>query len=81
VVDICNPVSPTIKITGNPRTAVHFADNIDLDLSGVTTGTLTLPQAAAKLWETLLAVANGQCTKGEVLGTTEVAISRIGFSL
>ncbi len=72
-----NPIAPTLKITGNPRTAEHFADNIDVDVSGVLTGGYGLDGAAARISEHLLAVANGLMTRSEILGDVEISISRI----
>lgn len=72
-----NPVSPTLKITGNPRTAEHFADNIDVDVSGVLTADYGLPAAADRIRDSLISVANGMMTRSEILGDLEIAISRI----
>ncbi len=72
-----NPVAPTLKITGNPRTAEHFADNIDVDVSGVLTGSDDLVSAAAKIRTALLDVANGMMTRSEILGDVEITISRV----
>lgn len=74
---IGHPLSPTIKLTGNPTTAQRFADNIDVDVSGILTAGQTLEQAAVTLREAMLRVVAGQMTQSEVLGDTEVSISRI----
>lgn len=78
---IGNAVSPTIKVTGSPGTADYFADNIDVDVSGIVKGEFDLDAAADRLLETLRAVANGTPTTSERLGDTELTISRvdIGF--
>jgi altronate dehydratase large subunit len=73
-----NPVMPVIKATANRRTAVGMADNIDLDLSGVIDGTLTIEQAGQQIFDEVLAVASGKLTKAELLGHTEFSIYRIG---
>ena len=73
-----NPVMPVIKITANRRTAERMADNIDLDLSGVIEGTLTLEQAAARILDEIQLVANGKLTKAERLGHNEFSIYRVG---
>lgn len=76
-----NPVGhalcPTIKVTGNSHTAQVFKDNIDIDVSAILTDGLTLELAAQQVRETLVKVANGRVTKSEVLGDTEISISRI----
>lgn len=74
---IGHPLSPTIKVTGNPQTAKDFADNIDVDVSGILTSGQTLEQAAVQLREAMLSVARGRMTRSEVLGDTEISISRI----
>ncbi|HSC26796.1 MAG TPA: UxaA family hydrolase [Vicinamibacterales bacterium] len=71
-----NPVAPVIKITGNARTARKMADNIDLDVSGVMDETCTLDDAAARLFDEVLAVASGRQTVAEKLGHREFAIHR-----
>lgn len=76
-----NPVSPTIKLSGNPHTAANLADNIDVDLSAVITGGMTLDEAAAVLENELAAVCNGMMTRAEILGEVEIAISRIARCL
>jgi len=70
-----NPVAPTIKVTGNPRTANRFAPSIDLDLGAVLTGEATLDEAADWLWAELLAVLAGRRTGNETLGDVETAIT------
>jgi altronate dehydratase large subunit len=71
-----NPIAPVIKITGNARTAERMADNIDLDVSGVLTGSETLDAAADRLFDEVLAVASGTPVKAETLGHREFAIHR-----
>lgn len=72
-----NPIAPTLKITGNPRTAEHFADNLDVDVSGVLTGGYGLAEASSRIREALIHVANGMMTRSEILGDLEISISRI----
>lgn len=73
-----NPIMPVIKVTANRRTADRMADNIDLDLSGVIEGTLSIEQAGGRILEEILAVAGGKLTKAERLGHTEFSIYRVG---
>lgn len=76
-----NPVghalSPTVKVTGNPQTAELFADNLDLDVSAILTDGLDLAEAAVRLRSLMVKVANGRATKSEILGDTEISISRL----
>lgn len=76
-----NPVAPTIKVSGNPYTVVNLADNIDVDLSAVIAGEMSLDEAAKILEARLADVCNGSMTRAEVLGEVEIAISRIGRCL
>jgi altronate dehydratase large subunit len=71
-----NPIAPVIKITGNARTAMSMADNIDLDVSGVLDDRETLDAAAARLFDEVLAVSGGKETATERLGFREFAIHR-----
>jgi len=73
-----NPIMPVIKATANSRTAERMADNIDLDLSGVIEGSLTIEKAGQRILDEILAVAGGKLTKAERLGHTEFSIYRIG---
>jgi altronate dehydratase large subunit len=74
---IGHPLVPTIKVTGNPNTAITFADNIDVDLGGIITGSSDMDAATRTLTQALLSVANGAETKSEALGDTEISISRV----
>jgi altronate dehydratase large subunit len=76
-----HPISPTIKVTGNPRTAAHMAENIDLDLSAVLEGGMTYEEAADLLEAELVAVLSGKPTSSELLGETEITVSRTGLNL
>src|SRR5215471_13033458 len=71
-----NPIAPVIKITGNARTARTMADNVDLDVSGVMTVSEPIDDAAARLFEDVLAVCSGEPTAAEGLGHREFAIHR-----
>jgi len=73
-----NPIMPVIKVTANRRTAERMADNIDLDVSGVIDGTLSLSEAGQRILDETLAVAGGKLTKAERLGHAEFSIHRIG---
>jgi altronate dehydratase large subunit len=78
---IGNPVSPTVKICGNPRTCDTLSAHIDLDLSQVLEEGLAMEEAGAWVEDAMVEVMSGKLTCCEVLGETEVAISRIGESV
>jgi altronate dehydratase large subunit len=69
-------VSPTLKITGNPRTAQRLADNVDVDVSGMLEGE-TLDAAGSRLLSRMLRTASGRLSRSELFGDEEIAISRI----
>jgi altronate dehydratase large subunit len=75
------PVSPTVKICGNPLTCETFAAHIDTDLSDVIVDGRSLAEAGEAVLTTTCAVINGEITRCEELGEVEVAISRIGESV
>jgi altronate dehydratase large subunit len=68
-------VSPTIKITGNPRTAKRLADNVDVDVSPMLEGE-SLEWGGQKVLDMLIATASGRLTRSETLGDVDIAISR-----
>ena len=71
-----NPIAPVLKITGNGRTALNMADNIDLDVSGVISATETMDAAAERLFDAVLRTCCGTQTAAERLGHREFAIHR-----
>ena len=71
-----NPIAPVVKITGNARTASTMQDNIDLDVSGVITGSESMDQAAGRLFDAVVGVCSGTQTAAERLGHREFAIHR-----
>ena len=73
---IGNAIIPVIKITGNENTARTMLDNIDLDLSGILSGELTMTEGGRKIFEQLIAICNGRLTKSEINGFREIAIYR-----
>jgi altronate dehydratase large subunit len=70
-----------IKITANKLTSQRMEDNMDVDVSGMLAGTLSLQDAGEFIWQEILEVAEGKLTKAEILGHQEFSINRIGPSL
>lgn len=73
-----SPIIPVLKLTANRNTWERMRDNIDFDASGLLYGEETMEEANARLLQQLLAVANGQMSKSEILGYEEMAIARVG---
>jgi altronate dehydratase large subunit len=65
------PVVPVVKISANARTVGWLGEHIDVDVSGVLGGTMTLLEASASILSRLQAVASGQATRAEELGFDE----------
>ncbi|MFC0211155.1 UxaA family hydrolase [Paenibacillus chartarius] len=74
-------VIPVIKITANSRVAKLMEDNMDVDVSDMLSGTLSLEEAGERIWTEIQEVAAGKMTKAELLGHQEFSINRIGPSL
>lgn len=72
-----SPISPTVKLTGNPSTARTFADNIDVDLSGILTGEYSMEQGVEKLGSFMMEVASGRMTQSEMTGDLEIVVSPV----
>lgn len=72
-----NPIVPVIKITGNRFTYARMEDNIDLDASPLVDGSRTLDELAGELLDEVIRTAEGEKTKAEILGFSEMAIARV----
>lgn len=72
-----NPVTPVIKICGNPKTCDWMKCNIDIDASTIITEGKNVIDIAEQLWDKLKSVCNGELTQAEVLGFEEIAIWRV----
>ncbi|MFX0068091.1 MAG: UxaA family hydrolase [Promethearchaeota archaeon] len=75
------PLTPTIKLTGNPQTQKMSEEIMDLDASSIIEGEKTIEDVGKELFEEVLSVASGKITKAEILGIGEIAIFRIGPTL
>lgn len=75
------PVSPVIKVTANPETAIRMADHIDVSLTSLLNGQSSIGMVGEELWRWLLDVASGRPTATELLGHHEMVIARAGPSV
>jgi altronate dehydratase large subunit len=73
-------IVPVIKIATNSHTAARMQDNIDLNAGSIVDGTETLESMGRRIFEAILAVAQGAPTKAERLGHREFSISRYPFA-
>jgi altronate dehydratase large subunit len=62
------PFMPVVKITGNPRTANILRSHIDVDLSVMLKGSMTIQSAGEKILGEMMEVASGKVTKAEITG-------------
>ena len=72
-----NPIEPVIKLSANPLTCKTMSEHIDLDISPILQGEITLDQAGDQLMETLLKTCNGRLTATEILGHNEFIMTKL----
>ena len=68
---ICNPIAPTIKITGNSNTFNKMIDDIDINAGQLLTGEKNLSELTKDLLNYVILLCNGKQSKGEKLGHRE----------
>jgi altronate dehydratase large subunit len=76
-----HPVSPTLKITANPRTMQRMAEHIDVDLTAMLRGSMNAVQGAQRIAAGVAEIINGRPTAAERLHYLETNISRLGPSV
>lgn len=74
---IGNPIEPVIKLSGNPKTVATMTEHIDLDVSKILQGEMTLDQAGDALIEMVVRTANGRLTAAEALGHREFVMTKL----
>ena len=74
---IGNPIEPVIKLSGNPITVSTMREHIDLDVSAILRGEMTLDQAGDALIEVIVRTANGRLTCAEALGHREFVMTKL----
>lgn len=74
---IGNPIEPVIKLSGNPKTVKTMAEHIDLDVSDILQGEMTLDQAGEALLDMVARTANGRLTAAEALGHREFVLTKL----
>lgn len=77
---IGNPIVPVIKLSANPITCQTMSEHIDLDVSAILRGEMTLDQAGDKLIEVILRTCNGRLTAAEALGHREFVLTKLYVS-
>lgn len=72
-----NPLSPTLKVCGNPQTIQHWADGIDVDLSRLIAGEMTLDDAGQAVTRAVIQAAEGALTQTEAWGEGQFIVPRM----
>lgn len=72
-----NPILPVIKLSANPLTCSTMSEHIDLDVSKILPGEMTLQEARDKLMDLMVRTANGRLTASESLGHREFVITKL----
>lgn len=76
-----NPLCPTIKICGNPKTLRHWGDDIDVELDGYFTGELDRVDAQIAVLSSMNMVFNGADTAAEAIGEGQFMLPRLKDAL
>jgi (2R)-sulfolactate sulfo-lyase subunit beta len=74
---IGNPIEPVIKLSGNPKTVKTMGEHIDLDVSKVLQGEMTIDEAGDALIDMIVRTANGRLTAAEALGHREFSMTKL----
>jgi (2R)-sulfolactate sulfo-lyase subunit beta len=75
-----NPIVPVIKLSANPLTCETMSEHIDLDVSAILKGKMTLDEAGDKLIELMVRTCNGRFTATEALGHREFVLTKLYIS-
>jgi altronate dehydratase large subunit len=77
-----HPLMPTIKVTGNATSFELMKDTVELDVSGVLRGEMSIEEAGNVVLNEVIATCNGRLTKSEALKDgNSFAIHRVGVSI
>jgi (2R)-sulfolactate sulfo-lyase subunit beta len=74
---IGNPIEPVIKLSANPITCSTMSEHIDLDVTAILRGEMSLSQAGDKLIEVMLRTCNGRLTAAEALRHREFVMTKL----
>jgi (2R)-sulfolactate sulfo-lyase subunit beta len=77
---IGNPILPVIKLSANPLTCRTMSEHIDLDVSAILKGELTLDGAGDQLIDMMIRTCNGRLTSAEALGHREFVLTKLYIS-
>ena len=69
-------LTPMLKICASPKTVRFMAENIDIDISGIMNGSVTLGKSGEIIFDALGNTASGRLTASETLEHFEFSIPR-----
>ncbi|MGN0434752.1 MAG: UxaA family hydrolase [Bilifractor sp.] len=72
-----NAIAPVLKVTANEQTYQKMEDNMDVDLSGIIRGEVSYQQEGHRLLEIIHNICNGQLTKAEAYGFSDIAVDHV----
>ena len=72
-----NAIVPVLKVTANAKTFSWMEDNIDVDLSSIIAGDLSIAEAGEMLLKKIHEVCNGRLTKAEAYGFSDIAVDHV----
>jgi len=75
-----NPILPVIKLSANPLTCRTMSEHIDLNVSAILKGEVTLDEAGDQLIEMMVRTCNGRFTATEALGHREFVLTKLYIS-
>lgn len=75
--NVGNVICPTVKICANCQTCIDSAENIDVDISDIFAGNLSLEEASDLILDKTIMVCNGQMCSAEILRHDEFAPIRV----
>jgi (2R)-sulfolactate sulfo-lyase subunit beta len=75
-----NPIVPVIKLSAKPLTCETMSEHIDLNVSPILRGKMTLDEAGDRLIDMVRRTCNGRFTATEALGHQEFVLTKLYIS-
>ncbi|MBQ7515588.1 MAG: UxaA family hydrolase [Schwartzia sp.] len=72
-----NTIVPVLKVTANEHTYQWMEDNMDVDLSAIIRGEMTIAESGEMLLGEMEKVLNGRLTKAEAFGFSDIAVDHV----
>ncbi len=72
-----NAIVPVLKVTANEHTYQWMEDNMDVDLSAIIRGEMTIPESGEMLLDEMEKILNGKLTKAEAYGFSDIAVDHV----